>query len=160
MSLFSRTLRTTATALSYRPLLTAPRHSLPSYNRHLADKPAFGDGPAPPRLPKEEQEIFEELQRQSTGAFSTPRSAPPKINQSPDSQPQTVASTTQSESKRASAGSITQGEELHPDMRQGVKPEFDGEKNPKTGEIGGPKNEPLRWGHQGDWSYNGRVTDF
>jgi hypothetical protein len=26
--------------------------------------------------------------------------------------------------------------------------------------VGGPKNEPLRWGEQGDWSYNGRVTDF
>ena len=38
---------------------------------------------------KEEQEIFESLQRQSTGAFSTPRSSrrrtPPRINQSPDS---------------------------------------------------------------------------
>jgi hypothetical protein len=26
--------------------------------------------------------------------------------------------------------------------------------------VGGPKNEPLRWGEKGDWSYNGRVTDF
>lgn len=41
-----------------------------------------------------------------------------------------------------------------------MKPEFEGETNPKTGEVGGPKNEPLRWGHEGDWSYNGRVTDF
>ena len=35
--------------------------------------------------------------------------------------------------------------------------------NPVTGEVGGPKNEPLRWGstgERGDWSYNGRVTDF
>lgn len=45
-------------------------------------------------------------------------------------------------------------------MRRGAKPEFEGEKNPKTGEVGGPKNEPLRWGGSGDWSYNGRVTDF
>ena len=52
------------------------------------------------------------------------------------------------------------GEELHPDIRRGVQPEFEGEKNPKTGEIGGPKNEPLRWGGNVDWSYNGRVTDF
>lgn len=41
-----------------------------------------------------------------------------------------------------------------------MKPEFEGDTNPKTGEVGGPKNEPLRWGHEGDWSYNGRVTDF
>lgn len=52
------------------------------------------------------------------------------------------------------------GEELHPDIRRGAKPEFEGERNPKTGEIGGPKNEPLRWGGDVDWSYNGRVTDF
>ena len=41
-----------------------------------------------------------------------------------------------------------------------MQPEFEGEKNPKTGEVGGPKNEPLRWGAEGDWSYSGRVTDF
>ena len=52
------------------------------------------------------------------------------------------------------------GEELHPNVRHGAMPEFEGEQNPKTGEVGGPKNEPLRWGAQGDWSYNGRVTDF
>jgi len=55
------------------------------------------------------------------------------------------------------------GEELHPNVRRGAKPEFEGDTNPKTGEVGGPKNEPLRWGsddRRGDWSYNGRVTDF
>lgn len=99
----------------------------------------FAQSPAPPRLDKEEQEIFEELQRRSTGAFSTPQ-----VNQ-------------------ASQGEIKvngDGEELHPDTPKGLKPEFDGEKNPKTGEVGGPKNEPLRWGSGGDWSYGGRVTDF
>ena len=45
-------------------------------------------------------------------------------------------------------------------MWRGARPEFDGERNPKTGEVGGPKTEPLRWGSAGDWSYNGRVTDF
>lgn len=55
------------------------------------------------------------------------------------------------------------GKELHPDIRRGARPEFEGERNPVTGETGGPKNEPLRWGStdkSGDWSYNGRVTDF
>ena len=105
------------------------------------DKPSFGfkSGPAPPRLPKEEQEIFEELQRRSTGAFSTPQ-----VNQSPQAEIKVNGD----------------GEELHPDAPRGVKPEFEGEKNPKTGEVGGPKNEPLRWGSGGDWSYGGRVTDF
>jgi hypothetical protein len=45
-------------------------------------------------------------------------------------------------------------------IRKGAPPEFEGDRNPKTGEVGGPKNEPLRWGGDGDWSYNGRVTDF
>ncbi|KAJ5923883.1 hypothetical protein N7466_008070 [Penicillium verhagenii] len=104
-------------------------------------KPAFpfAKGPAPPRLPKEEQEIFEELQKRSTGAFSTPQ-----VNQSP----------------KAEIKVNGNGEELHPDAPQGLKPEFEGETNPKTGEVGGPKNEPLRWGAAGDWSYGGRVTDF
>jgi hypothetical protein len=36
--------------------------------------------------------------------------------------------------------------------------EFEGEKNPVTGEIGGPKGkEPTRYG---DWERNGRVYDF
>ncbi|CAG8011650.1 unnamed protein product [Penicillium salamii] len=104
------------------------------------DKPMpFSNSPAPPRLPKEEQEIFEQLQKRSTGAFSTPQ-----VNQSPQAEIQADGS----------------GGELHPDAPKGLKPEFEGEKNPKTGEVGGPKNEPLRWGSGSDWSYGGRVTDF
>lgn len=52
------------------------------------------------------------------------------------------------------------GEELHPNVRRGAPPEFEGDTNPTTGEVGGPKNEPLRWGASGEWSYNGRTTDF
>ncbi|KAL2008745.1 hypothetical protein VTN00DRAFT_6939 [Thermoascus crustaceus] len=149
-----------------RRIAIASRRSLSStVTRRVADsadgKPnPFMGAPAPPRLPKEEQEIFEELQRQSTGAFSTPRT-PPKVNQSPDSaaaaeQPATPTSSP----SRAETKALDEGEELHPNLRLGAQPEFEGEKNPKTGEIGGPKNEPLRWGASGDWSFNGRVTDF
>ncbi|KAH7392495.1 hypothetical protein BKA66DRAFT_457594 [Pyrenochaeta sp. MPI-SDFR-AT-0127] len=145
----------------------------------------FGGGPAPPRLPKEEQELFERLQRQSTGAFSTPReetATPPErpnkrmqINQSPDSNPSSSTSPPTPSSSRPQINQspdssteirfengkeIKKGEDLHPNMRRGAPPEFEGDVNPKTGEVGGPKNEPLRWGVQGDWSYNGRVTDF
>lgn len=35
--------------------------------------------------------------------------------------------------------------------------EFEGNVNPVTGEVGGPKQDPLR---HGDYSFNGRVTDF
>ncbi|KAF2433085.1 DUF1674-domain-containing protein [Tothia fuscella] len=115
---------------------------------------SWSPSPAPPRLPKEEQEIFEQLQKQSTGAFSTPApSSKPQINQSPHSSSEAVALDAKVEAKG-------DGEELHPHIRRGAKPEFEGDINPRTGEVGGPKNEPLRWGGVGDWSYNGRVTDF
>ena len=136
---------------------------------------AFPTGPAPPRLPKAEQELYEQLQRSSTGAFSTlkhvsiikpvPMTIPPntptvqaQINQSPYSRTESPSIKDTSIDARVKA--TGDGEELHPDVRRGVKPEFEGERNPKTGEIGGPKNEPLRWGGEVDWSYNGRVTDF
>lgn len=146
----------------------------------------FGS-PAPPRLPKEEQDIYERLQRSSTGAFSTPKhtvvvneppaaSSPkrqrPQINQSPywAPEPHSVQGSQQGASKGgmeslaeevgARVQATGEGEELHPDVRRGARPEFEGDRNPKTGETGGPKNEPLRWGGRADWSYNGRVTDF
>ncbi|PFH51532.1 hypothetical protein AMATHDRAFT_103988, partial [Amanita thiersii Skay4041] len=49
---------------------------------------------------------------------------------------------------------------LHPDARQPVKPEFDGDTNPLTGEMGGPKREPVKTWVEGDWSFQGRVSDF
>jgi hypothetical protein len=47
--------------------------------------------------------------------------------------------------------------EMHPDAYKKPAPEFEGNVNPKTGEVNGPKNEPLK---HGDWSFGGRVTDF
>ncbi|EXJ95637.1 hypothetical protein A1O1_00759 [Capronia coronata CBS 617.96] len=147
---------------------------------------SFG-GPAPPRLPKEEQELFESLQRASTGAFSTPRT-PPRINQSPDSSEAEAADAQTTvdvrvETMRSASGESEvegegdekakmremfnrvieakgRGEELHPNVVRGAEPEFEGDVNPKTGEVGGPKNEPLRWGPASEWTYNGRATDF
>ncbi|KAI9666916.1 MAG: putative mitochondrial protein, conserved [Alyxoria varia] len=131
---------------------------------------SWSPGPAPPRLPKEEQDIFEQLQKQSTGAFSTPKQ-PPQINQSPQtklSDMSTSESTSANmqnahgtpRSNRSIRANVKSGDELHPNVRRGAPPEFEGDINPKTGEVGGPKNEPLRWGGLGDWSYNGRASDF
>ena len=159
-------------------------HRIPTFTRSLFHPRAlhttsrrlkpFAASPAPPPLPKEEQNRFEALQRASTGAFSTPRPTPsdsttstsqtstapaasissrPQINQSP-------ASSSEELKLDATVEATGDGKELHPDVRRGAKPEFEGDINPKTGEMGGPKNEPLRWGGGVDWSYNGRVTDF
>lgn len=105
------------------------------------DKPnPFIEQPSPPQLPKEEQEIFERLQQSSTGAFQTSHLAKDD-------------SSTSSTSVK-----IESNEDLeHPQMRRGEKPLFEGEVNPKTGEVGGPKTDPLKYG---DYAYNGRVTDF
>ncbi|PZD23391.1 hypothetical protein A1F96_10286, partial [Pyrenophora tritici-repentis] len=59
-------------ASTLRTLTRLPRHlsrrrAFSTCPRLLQQSP-FGSGPAPPRLPKSEQEIFEKLQRQSTGA--------------------------------------------------------------------------------------------
>ena len=126
-------------------------------------------GPAPPRLPESEQKIYENLQRSSRGAFSTPNpnsslkqeSSSQELDSSPHSGVQRVsgeeASIAGSNPRLRATG---EGDELHPDVRRGARPEFEGEINPKTGEVGGPKNEPLIWVGKADWSYNGRDTDF
>lgn len=121
--------------------------------------------------------MYEALQRSSRGALSTPNLADVDenskssqhgsqrqtlpLNQSPHVRSNSVSAgeeiTQDVDAKIQASGT---GEELHPDVRRGAQPEFEGEKNPKTGEVGGPKNEPLRWGSEADWSYNGRVTDF
>ena len=143
-------------------LIPAPSRRLLSVSSF---RPAFATGPSPPRLPPKEQEEFERLQKASMGAFSTSRAAP-QINQSPASKPQVnhspaaQAEPSANDALEARIEATGKGEELHPDIRRGAKPEFEGERNPKTGEVGGPKNDPLKWGADADWSYNGRVTDF
>jgi hypothetical protein len=115
--------------------------------RLLFSRPAstFRPTPAPPKLPADEQAEFERLQRDASvsSAFQ------PQAEPSPSS---TVESSSSSATKSKDDDSVNQG------LFRGAKPEFEGDVNPKTGEVGGPKNDPLRW--KGDWSYNGRVTDF
>ncbi|KAH8107478.1 hypothetical protein DFH11DRAFT_1732311 [Phellopilus nigrolimitatus] len=89
--------------------------------------------PAPPPLPPKEQREFEELVR----AAATPAAA---------------SSTITEESTR-----VLKGDELHPDARRTPTPEFEGDTNPITGEVDGPKREPVR---HGDWSFGGRASDF
>ncbi|KAK8076471.1 hypothetical protein PG994_003743 [Apiospora phragmitis] len=101
--------------------------------------------PRAPRLPAEEQAEFERLQR----AANTQEGFNPSSTPTPE--PSVTVT------KAATETTPTIGEEKG---STGAPPEFEGETNPKTGEVGGPKNEPLRWGATGDYSYNGRVTDF
>ncbi|SMY19293.1 unnamed protein product [Zymoseptoria tritici ST99CH_1A5] len=139
--------------------------SIRAFTSSATTRSSWSPGPAPPRLPKEEQELFEKLQQQSTGAFSTPRQADSSEVKDPATHEASTKAPTAAEMleqvrERARVAAQGDGEELHPNVRRGAAPEFKGDTNPKTGEVGGPKNEPLRWGVAGDWSYNGRVTDF
>ncbi|KAK8007577.1 hypothetical protein PG989_001567 [Apiospora arundinis] len=108
--------------------------------------------PAPPRLPAEEQAEFERLQR----------TANTQQGFNPSSTPTPEPSITVKTATTTPAIGEDEGSTIQPNvpLRKGAPPEFEGETNPKTGEVGGPKNEPLRWGAAGDYSFNGRVTDF
>lgn len=99
--------------------------------------------PGPPKLPSAEQAEFERLQKEASvsSAFQPVDGA--------DNANSTTSATTNEDSGIESGA-----------LFKGAKPEFEGDTNPRTGEVGGPKNEPLRWGGESDWSYNGKVTDF
>lgn len=110
---------------------------------------SMGSGPAPPRLSKEDQEEFERLQREAntTNAFQEyNKKAEAEAGIDSESFDEPVLP------KTTAAVDF----HYHPEYRH-IKPDFEGEKNPVTGEIGGPKQDPLR---HGDYSFNGRVTDF
>lgn len=114
-------------------------------HRIYSSSSSFGSQPAPPRLPADQQVEFERLQRQAS------------TQEVPSLDPVVASSAPKTEDNATAA---TLGETSNLPLRKGAPPEFEGEVNPKTGEVGGPKNEPLRWGSKGDWSFNGRVTDF
>ncbi|KAH8770008.1 hypothetical protein F5883DRAFT_416757 [Diaporthe sp. PMI_573] len=126
---------------------------------------AFQRGPSPPRLPPEQQAEFERLQRAVADRLADPTPLPheqPSVSPASTTRhtttPDTAAAAATSPSTTTSPPQAD--EPATGGVWRGAPPEFDGEKNPRTGEVGGPKTEPLRWGSAGDWSYNGRVTDF
>ncbi|KAL1896005.1 hypothetical protein Cpir12675_002982 [Ceratocystis pirilliformis] len=120
--------------------------------------------PGPPRLPAAEQAEFERLQRLAASALTNPNSVSAAEALAEATGGAGVASSTTSSASSSSAISSSTAAPS-PDLEEGglfrgAKPEFDGDRNPATGEVGGPKNEPLRWGSKSDWSFNGRATDF
>ncbi|CAN8103907.1 unnamed protein product [Discula destructiva] len=127
----------------------------------------FQQSPAPPRLPADQQAEFERLQRAVSDRIADPTPLPheqPQQQTTPLSSPSPASTsrhtTTPSTATATATATVAADDVLPTSVRRGAKPEFQGDTNPKTGEVGGPKNEPLRWGSGGDWSYNGRVTDF
>ncbi|KAK6535344.1 putative mitochondrial protein, conserved [Orbilia ellipsospora] len=118
----------------------------------------FKQTPSPPRLPKEDQEEFESLQKASLGAFSTSHlhSTEPQGEGSDISEAEVLRLNLNI--NPASQSQQQEVQQQHPDLlKGGEKPLFEGDRNPVTGEVGGPKTDPVKYG---DWSFNGRVTDF
>ncbi|SPO05608.1 uncharacterized protein DNG_08295 [Cephalotrichum gorgonifer] len=91
----------------------------------------------------------------STKKPAPPSPAPPRLPEKEQAEFEALLRAAQGKG----AQDVARGEEKDP-FFENAKPEFGGEVNPKTGEAGGPKTNPLRWGSEGDWSYNGKVTDF
>lgn len=95
---------------------------------------------------------FAEQRRGPTSDYERP--SPPRL----PNELQQEFERLQREAQKGSAANLTaSAEELHPDARRPPPAEFSGDRNPQTGEIGGPKTEPTK---HGDWSYGGRTTDF
>ncbi|KAL6882293.1 hypothetical protein HDV57DRAFT_496079 [Trichoderma longibrachiatum] len=123
-------------------------------NIKLLSRPSstFSSRPSPPKLPAAQQAEFERLQRAAAVSSA--------FQEAQQSSPPATEALRHTSSPAAGAKDKGDGTTLGQGLFRGAKPEFEGDVNPKTGEVGGPKNEPLRWGGEGDWSYNGRVTDF
>ncbi|KAF6822780.1 DUF1674 domain-containing protein [Colletotrichum plurivorum] len=141
--------------LLHRLPLLLPRPSLRASS-------TFSRGPAPPRLPPDQQAEFERLQRQASvsSAFQhLVEDAEAPSSSTPSAETTTTATAAATETPTPTISSSDE-DTMHPNYVRGAPPEFEGDVNPRTGEVGGPKREPLRWGAGGDWSYNGRVTDF
>ncbi|KAI1382896.1 DUF1674-domain-containing protein [Hypoxylon trugodes] len=120
----------------------------------------FQSMPSPPRLPPDQQAEFERLQHTANTQEGFNPTSTPDFS-SPASNPNLATTGTPSavDGRRVVTPAI-EDEFASVPLRKGAPPEFEGDINPKTGEVGGPKNEPLRWGAGGDYSFNGRVTDF
>lgn len=114
--------------------------------RFFSPPSKFDFQPGPPRLPKEQQEEFEKLQSIANSQIA--------IEEYNDQIAQQQAEGSTQEPKAPIVNS-----EIGSFSSLKLVPDFESEVNPKTGERGGPKQEPLK--HTKDeWSFNGRVIDF
>ncbi|KAK4701183.1 hypothetical protein P7C70_g5049, partial [Phenoliferia sp. Uapishka_3] len=127
--LLRRALAPLASPASWRltPSLVTVRHS----------SSEFTTRPGPPMLPRQQQKEFEELIRRVNAPASKAAEGMEEDDQELEISMEDLA--------------------MHPDFRKKPKPTFEGNIDPETGEVGGPKRNPLA---HGDWSYGGKCTDF
>lgn len=136
--------------ISLQSTFSRTRIAIPiAFQTRLYSSNPVHSGPAPPRLSKKDQEEFERLQHEAntTTAFQ-------EYNKKAAAEAGVELKSTDEPVLPKSMKAVDF--HYHPEYRH-IKPDFEGEKNPVTGEIGGPKQDPLK---HGDYSFNGRVTDF
>lgn len=159
-------LRASARTQSALPRLTSTPTAGYATSGTTNNNSPFASQPSPLRLPPDEQAEFERLQRAAgtqeplDPAAADEEAAARAINPDPAVASPVAAEGLRNEGTLPDAAAAGDGADTLLPLRRGAPPEFEGDVNPRTGEVGGPKNEPLRWGAGGDWSYNGRVTDF
>lgn len=120
------------------------RSSLPTILQRRLISINTKETPSPPKLPKKDQEEFERLQR-----IASSQEAIEEYNRK-------IKDDVTKESLNNELLTKNDIGAFSPEFSKTI-PEFEGEVNPKTGERGGPKQDPLKYG---DYSFNGRVTDF
>ncbi|CAH7669947.1 hypothetical protein PPACK8108_LOCUS4614 [Phakopsora pachyrhizi] len=108
--------------------------------------------PSPPRLGSEEQREFERLVRRNN------------LTSTVDSNSRITTKSSAGRGDGVSEVLTTEGQQrplqliVDENLMRVRGEEFEGDVNPRTGEVGGPRRDPLKW--QGEWSYGGRATDF
>ncbi|CAI5756760.1 unnamed protein product [Candida verbasci] len=107
----------------------------------------FDFQPGPPKLPKEQQEEFENLQHIAQTQIV--------IDEFNDK----LAEANREEPNNTNAPNLSKDNDIGNFAYFKTIPEFEGDVNPKTGERGGPKQDPLKHGDN-EWTFNGRVIDF
>lgn len=148
--------------LSLTGFNTLTKHSILKSNLILTRLLYYGkETPSPPKLSKEEQEEFERLQKIANAEDTIREYNNSILNGSNNSMDENTGTTGAGNKESLDSLRMTLKDKndigrISPEYTKTI-PEFEGDKNPKTGEIGGPKQDPLR---HGDWSFNGRVTDF
>lgn len=123
----NRILSTTRTVTRSTPILRSLSTSIPR-----SSQPTF-NSPSPPLLRRSDQKAFEE----SVKKVQNPANTEAGSDYTQNADGEIVLKT-----KKATEEELT----MHPDFRRKPKAEFEGATNPETGEIGGPKVNPLSHG--------------
>ncbi|RCK67544.1 Succinate dehydrogenase assembly factor 4, mitochondrial [Candida viswanathii] len=151
--MLSKILNHTASRSLIRSTIITPAVLSTAAIRYYSVPPSkFAFKAGPPRLPKEEQEEFEKLQQIANSQIAI-EEFNDQVNQA------NAAEQHREHHEFNNSKPPVVNTDIGTFSSLKIIPEFEGNVNPRTGERGGPKQDPLK--HTKDeWSFNGRVIDF